>query len=159
MFYVVLQYYQAINTSTQKMVSCLHKVNKPAVVNLEGSKNRKGKSALILTSESETTWEPTNGQNRLVYTSLTVSLESKQDGRGPSGTLTLPSCSFSILISAKQHHCLQQPYWTGSKSTYEHTSPKKNLMFPIQWVLCLEQVEQLYPKPNHLLHLQISSNF
>lgn len=38
-----------------------------------------------------------------------------------------------------------------------HTNPCKKLF--IHWVLCLEQVEQLYPKPNHLLHLQISSNF
>lgn len=82
MFYVVFQCYQAINTSAQKMVSWLPKVNKSAVVNLEWSKNRESKRALILTSESENlTWEPTNGQNRLVYTSSTVSLESKQDGR------------------------------------------------------------------------------
>lgn len=62
--------------------------------------------------------------------SSTASLESKQQGRGPTGTLTFHNSSFSILISAKQHLCLQQLYWTGNKSTYEHTSPKKTPNVP-----------------------------
>lgn len=68
-------------------------------------------------------------------------------------------CFISSGLSTEQACMSGQRRWghIAINPYVNHTNPCKKLF--IHWMLCLEQVKQLYPKTNHLLHQQIPSNF